>query len=592
MNKNNSSQEIPEMDLKYTDKKNLLPQVNPVQKETDKVKKELEKFKKYALKKYPYIKAISILPPQSIQFFIEEEEIPKETEKMMQIYIIIPEEKLKETPKIKKDLVSELEKAKQKVWLQIKTPVDIWEACMDSKFDIVNAIGVSFPIYDDSFLEMLRVAAIHKSLVLQKFEKYVVSYILAGSFVRGDLKKESDIDVFVVINDTDVKRMPRLELKERLRGIIYDYISQANALAGIKRNVLNVQISLLTDFWERVKDAEPVVFTFIRDGVPLYDRGTFLPWKSLLRMGKLKPSPEAIDMFMSLGDNTVKRAKKALLDIVIHDIYWSVLTPTQALLMLYGNPPPTTKEVVKDMTKTFFEKEKMLEKKYINILAEIMQIYKDYEHDKIKEIKGALVDKLVNNTEDYLNRLKELRKQIDKRVQEKTIEHIYEDTFNLLKSILGKKPQIKLIEEFEKDFVKKGKFSTRHLRILNKIVSARTEFKKGKLDAHKVNDARKDASVLMNDLIEYSQRCNLSLSEKGKMMIKFGENIAELISCDNKTFLVQGTIIKKITSKIIESNMTELSEALENQKAKTNVRIKPEVFEALKKELGEFEILI
>ena len=43
-----------------------------------------------------------------------------------------------------------------------------------------------------------------------------------------------------------------------------------------------------------------------------------MPWKQLLRMGKLKPSPEAIDLFMSMGDKTIKRAKAALLDILVH----------------------------------------------------------------------------------------------------------------------------------------------------------------------------------------------------------------------------------------------------------------------------------
>jgi len=73
--------------------------------------------------------------------------------------------------------------------------------------------------------------------------------------------KTSDVDVFIVINDTDVKRMPRLELKERLRGIIYQYVAEAASLAGVK-NKLEPQIYLLTDFWESVKDAHPVIFTF------------------------------------------------------------------------------------------------------------------------------------------------------------------------------------------------------------------------------------------------------------------------------------------------------------------------------------------
>ena len=216
---------------------------------------------------------------------------------------------MKEIPKIKKAIIRTIEKIKQKIWVQVKTPADIWEICFDSKFELMNAIAMSFPLHDKGILGALRVAEIHKSLVLQKFEKYVVSYVIGGSLVRGDAIKTSDVDVFVIINDTDVKRMPQIELKERLRSIIYQYVAEAGAMAGVK-NKLEPQIYLLTDFWEAVKDAHPVMFTFIRDGVPIYDRGTFMPWKALLKMGKLKPSPEAIDMFMSMGDNTAKRAER------------------------------------------------------------------------------------------------------------------------------------------------------------------------------------------------------------------------------------------------------------------------------------------
>jgi predicted nucleotidyltransferase/uncharacterized protein (UPF0332 family) len=505
------SREIPEMNLdkKYSDKLPEIPQTSDkVQKDMEKIKKELEKVKNSIIKKYSFVQAIGILPPMSIKLFIEEEEIPKETEKYVHLYVIVPEEKLKEIPKIKQEIIKQIDSIKEKIWLHIKTPVDIWETCLDSKFDLASAIGMSLPLYDKGILGALRVAEIHKSLVLQKFEKYVVSYVIGGSLVRGEAVKTSDVDVFIVINDTDVKRMPRLELKERLRGIIYQYVAEAAALAGVK-NKLEPQVYLLTDFWESVKDAHPVIFTFIRDGIPLYDRGTFMPWKALLKMGKLKPSPEAIDMFMSMGDKTVKRAKMTLLDIVVHDIYWGVSTPSQALLMLYGLPPPAPKHLIAEMKKIFVDKEKMLEKKYLAILEKIVGIYKDYEHEKIKEIKGVEVDKLIKDTEDYLKRLKELREQIEKRTSEKTIEQIYEDTFSILKGMLGSKSQTAMIEDFEKNLVKKGKMPPQDLRILKNIISARADFKKGKLNVHKVDEARKNASILMNDLIEYNQRCDL-----------------------------------------------------------------------------------
>ncbi len=594
---------IPEMNLgkKYTPIKESInlqtPNPEQFKKEIEKTKKELEKLKNFIVKKFPYIKAISILPPQAIKFFIEEEDAPKESEKHTHLHLVVPDEKEKEIPKIKSEIIKELEKNKeQKIWLHIRTPANLWEICLDQKFELNSAIAMSFPLYDKGILGALRVAEIHKSLVLQKFEKYVVSYVIAGSLVRGEAIKTSDVDVFVIINDTDVKRMPRLELKERLRGIIYQYVAEASALAGVE-NKLEPQIYLLTDFWEGVKDGHPVMFTFIRDGVPLYDRGTFMPWKTLLQMGRLKPSPESIDMFMSMGDNTTKRAERTLLEIVIGDIYWGVITPSQALLMLYGLPPPTPKQVVSEMKNIFVDKEKMLEKKYLDILENIViHYYKGYEHGKIKKVSGKEVDKLLADMEDYVKRMKELREQIEKRTSEKTIEQIYKDVFALLGQLTAQKNQAAIIEYFEKKFVKLGKFAHQHLRILNDIVKARADFKKGKLDSHKVDSARKNASILINDLIEYSQRCELVSLDKGKMLIKYKDKgtdrTSELLNCENVSFLFKDNKVKKLTDKIEDANMDEVSKAIGKQKGKREVQVNPKVFELLKKELGEFEIVL
>ena len=506
-------QEIPGMniDTKYASAPIIPKDNSEIQKEMEKTKKELEKLKNWIVKKYPFIYSLSILAPQAVKIFVDEEEVPKETEKHIQLYMIVPEEKFKEIPKIKAEVVKQIEEIqksmKQKIWLQIKTPVDIWEACLDSKFEIGEAVGMSFPLYDKGFLGVLRVSEIHKSLVLQKFEKYVVSYVIAGSFLLGQATKDSDVDVFVIINDTDVKRMPRLELKERLRSIIYQYVAEAAALAGVK-NSLHIQTYLLTDFWESVKDAHPVIFTFIRDGIPLYDRQTFMPWKALLKMGKLKPSPEAIDMFMKTADKTKEMVERRLVDAMI-DVYYGILTPSQAMIMLYGAPPPTHKETPHLMEEIFVKKEKMLKKSDVAVLEKAVRLFKAFEHDPKYKISGKEVDKLVKDSEDYLKKLKGLREKIEKGAQEKTIEQIYKDVFELMKTLVGKKSQEQTIKDFEKNFVKTGKFSQQSLRILKDVVSARKEFKKGKLDSHKVDNARKNASILINDLIEYNQRCEL-----------------------------------------------------------------------------------
>jgi len=80
--------------------------------------------------------------------------------------------------------------------------------------------------------------------------------------------------------------------------------------------------------------------------------------------------------------------------------------------------------------------------------------------------------------------------------------------------MFGNKSQEAIIKEFENELVKKAKFSPQHLRILKDIVHARAEFKKGKSDIHKVDEARKNASILINDIIEYNQRCDLASKNK------------------------------------------------------------------------------
>ena len=133
----------------------------------------------------------------------------------MHLLVILEDDKEKEFNSIKSDLVKKIAEKKQKIWLNLFLEKDLWEICIDSKYDIIEAIGMAFPLHDKGILGALRVAQIHKSLCLKKFEKYVYSYVVGGSLVRGEVIKTSDVDVYIIIDDTDVKRMPRLELKEK-----------------------------------------------------------------------------------------------------------------------------------------------------------------------------------------------------------------------------------------------------------------------------------------------------------------------------------------------------------------------------------------
>src|SRR3990167_5617158 len=251
-------------------------------------------------------------PPKQLSDLSKEvsEKIEKE-KNMMHVLVLIDDKDVKKKLELRDRVTKEVDRIAKEIDENIRINclllVELIENCYDGKYEILEVISMSFAVYDPTdLIAAIRVAEVHKNMVLKKFEKYVVSYVAAGSLFRGE--KSNDIDVYVVVDDTDVKKMPRLELRDKLGAIIRGMGTEASMITQVKKQ-FHIQIYILTDFWESVKDAQPVIFTFLRDGVPLFDRGVFMPWKLLLSMGRIRPSPEAIDMNMNVGTRMIERAK-------------------------------------------------------------------------------------------------------------------------------------------------------------------------------------------------------------------------------------------------------------------------------------------
>ncbi|MBU1103724.1 MAG: nucleotidyltransferase domain-containing protein [Nanoarchaeota archaeon] len=563
----------------------------------NKLKKKLEDFKKKIVKKFPFTICLSILPPNSFPMFEEDEGMPKEEveKKPVHVMMIMPEEQYKNLSKIKPEVVKLAKESGENLWVHIKTSeVDLWNYGLDSKYEFIDAVAVSFPLHDKGFLGALRVASIHKNLVLNWLNvgrtRYVATYAIGGSLVRGTADETSDVDTFVIIDDTDVKRMSRVELLEKLRGkIVYEYVKEASAMAGVK-NILNVQVYLLTDFWQSVKDAQPVMFTFIRDGIPLFDQGTFIPWKRLLQMGRIKPSPEAIDLYMKEGDRTDDLIKRRLLDAMV-DIYFGVVTPTQAMMMLSGNAPPIPKTIVSEVKKVLVDKEKLMTEKDLKTLEKVVKLYKDYEHGKLKAIPGKEIDSLLIEFKAYSKKMKELRDNLEKRMQEHQAEKIREEIFGLMKKIFGNKGQEALLKDFEDEMIKKGKVPERMLAIANDVVKLKGKVKSKKLTQSEMQRITRDASDLADALTEYSQRKELISVERGIMQISYQGKGAKIVTTDSGVFVVEKEKIRKISKdKLVDSDKKEFEEALKNTKERLTFNIPSKALEVLKKELGEFVV--
>ena len=399
------------------------------QEKLKQIRTKLESFQKKIVEKFDkYIVGIALLPPPKAEEGKEQK--PEEKEKINVLVLVDDTDSKKMSKQELKDkltsiIASTATETDKNLAPQTIILSELWQSCYDAKYELLQIVALSAPIYDTGMLQAIKIAEIHKTMVLKKFEKYIVSYVLAGSLVQGRATKTSDIDVWVVIDDTDVKKMTRAELKDKLRAIIIGMGIEAGELTGIK-NKLNIQVYILTDFWDSLKEANPIIFTLLRDGVPFYDRGIFMPWKQLLRMGKIKPSSEAIDMFMGSGEQMLRRVSYKLKEIGMEDTYYAILTPSQAALMLHGVPPPAPKETAELMRDIFVKKEKLLEEKFIQILERNIQIRKEIEHGTKKELTGKEIDQLLSDADKYLKRIKRLFTQIEKMREEKDVINVYD----------------------------------------------------------------------------------------------------------------------------------------------------------------------
>jgi len=602
--------------LNYQDSEYKMPELpKEVKEKLDAMKSKLDKFSKEIVKENKEIMAVGLLPPSKLP---QDQKLSnEEAEKLknrINILIIADLEEKKDWYELRDKIIKNVNKKAEEIDNNIVATVmdfyEIRENCYDAKYELLEMIAAGAALYDPKdFLAAIKISEVHKTMVLKKFDKYIVSYVGAGSLFKGDAKS-NDIDTYIVIDDTDVKKMTRAELKDRLMAIIREMGYTASQMTGVKK-AFHIQTYILTDFWDALKDANPVIYTFLRDGVPLYDRGVFMPWKLLLKMGRIRPSPEAIDFQMDMGERLIQRTKGKMIGIMGEDLYYAILNPAQAALMLYGIAPPTPKETIQLMDEIFVKKEKILERKYVDILEKIRKYYKDIEHGTLKEVKGKDIDELLGDAEDYIKRVKKLFEQIQNRRDKESINEMYENSLGVVEDAL-KVNNIKVEKRtsvpnlFNKHLVHDKKiFSDFHMNTLKTIIDTKNGMKTSKLNSSELEKIRKEARGFIKSILEYVQKKRGYEFERAKLRFKYGDRYGEAIILDEVVYIIkdidakdkeiQKADVNKDGSfgKLDKSSLEELEKHLMKVNMPGKVFIKERLFESLKKLFGsDIEILV
>ncbi len=243
----------------------------------------------------------------------------------------------------------------------------------------------------------LRIAQTLTNKLKKELQEFLSAVVVFGSHAKGTATKSSDIDVLVIGNDMDFKLTN--EFIETYRIIIEKTVIKTSPR-------IHLTSMTLSSFWEHAKVGDPIVTNMLRDGIALYDTGSFKPLQFLLQNGRIKPSDEAVWKYFSRAPKTLANSRWHVMQATL-DLYWAVIDSAHAALMSAKVMPPSPDHVADYLERTFTRKNE-LEKEYIISMKKFYKLNKDITHRKIQKIEGPEYEKLFKESGKFVNRMKKI----------------------------------------------------------------------------------------------------------------------------------------------------------------------------------------
>ena len=222
----------------------------------------------------------------------------------------------------------------------------------------------------------------------------VKSVLIFGSAATGSMKKTSDADIWVILDDTATKGSEDLE---RVQAQIQ--------LVSAQMKDLHIQTTGLTEFWGWMKKGSPELFNFLRVGLVIYDTGFVKPVQRMLKAGLLPPSEETVGIKIRSADVHVKKVELAMKSMIF-DLRYAATDACQSVVMYYYKTTPDQKQMPKELEKLV--KERKLEPEWIKKFEELNQLWKDIEHKKIKKVGPEHLGNAMKLASDIIERMKKL----------------------------------------------------------------------------------------------------------------------------------------------------------------------------------------
>ncbi len=349
----------------------------------------------------------------------------------------------------------------------------------------------------------LKIAEEFKKKVLEKFGDFIKAIIIWGSVTRGDVSAKSDVDIYIIFDDTKYSLKDFNRVRDRIDEELYEMAKK------IDKRIHVQPIIALTEFIDGLRHSHPLFINIVREGFAVYDTGFFIPMRKLLEWGKFPLTKEAALIRIESAPEYIERAKKMKARIVAVDVYHTILDSTQGLLMYLGINPPAPKLTAK-YVREHLVKPGLLSEEDAKLVEEVVKFYKGVDHGEIKEISGKELDEWIEKAEKYYEKIQKIFMALDAKQKEKDVKDAYEFMIKSIVAYLSAinklPPEPKdLPEAFEREMIEKGILPEFYREVFRKVIEMRKLVEEKKFD--EISDKE------LNLLKEYVRRLGLKVKE-------------------------------------------------------------------------------
>jgi len=336
--------------------------------------------------------------------------------------------------------------------------------------------------------------------------KYVKCIALVGSWARGEGGDRGDVDLLVIVDDTE-KDSPSEEEAEDALDKLAESISPR----------LSIHTFTLTEFWGRARTGHPIVYSFIKDGKPLYDPfGLFEALKRLLQAGEIEYTPEAIERCRDEAHTALERMTLVRLLMLAEDAYKCFVRMGEAALMMVGEEVPPPRHLSDRLREVFGD---VIKDEYLEWLREVVELRKKIEHREISDVKGEDLDEWRSRCQEYYEFMDAFLEALYDRKVVAVLDRSEEVLLKAMRTALagvGVEPEAADLESVEKlfkeHFVDKGLVGGEWLTLIHRLRDRRKKVEEELERGHITRETREEVYQAREDVRSFIRATARALS--------------------------------------------------------------------------------